>query len=188
MTISVKDKCLLLRLARQHIERHLLPDTDGRNDPEHIPNSLKIRCGAFVSLYIRNELRGCIGTFSENDLLHENVCSMAVSAATSDSRFSPVRSHELTEIKIEISVLSPRKKIRAPDEIILGTHGIYIKNDGLRGTLLPQVAIKENWTVEQFLGYCSKYKAGLGWDGWKTAEVYTYEAIVFNSGELGSEC
>jgi AMMECR1 domain-containing protein len=50
--------------------------------------------------------------------------------------------------------------------------------------MIPQVAINQQWTVDEFLGNCSRYKAGIGWDGWKTAEVYTYEAIVFNSEEV----
>ena len=95
---------------------------------------------------------------------------------------------ELDGLKIEISVLSPRKKIQHKDEIILGTHGIFMKKGSYRGTLLPQVAIHQNWTVDEFLGNCAKYKAGLGWDGWKSAELYTYEAVIFTSDDLKENC
>ena len=83
------------------------------------------------------------------------------------------------DIKIEISVLTPLKRINSPDEIILGKHGIYMKKGYNSGTFLPQVANSTGWTKEEFLGHCSRDKAGMGWDGWKTAELYTYEAIVF---------
>ena len=46
------------------------------------------------------------------------------------------------------------------------------------GTFLPQVADETGWTTEEFLGYCARDKAGIGWDGWKTAELYTYQTEV----------
>ena len=92
------------------------------------------------------------------------------------------------KLKIEISVLTPKQLISGPEEIILGKHGIYIQHGMNRGTLLPQVAISQNWNVEQFLGNCAKYKAGLTWNGWKNADLYTYEAIVFNSEDVDPDC
>ena len=106
---------------------------------------------------------------------------MAVSAARDDSRFTPIQPLELSQLQLEISILTPRQRISDPSEIIIGLHGIYIKLGTSRGTFLPQVAVKEKWTVIEFLGNCSRYKAGIGWDGWKAAEIYTYEAIVFKS-------
>jgi uncharacterized protein (TIGR00296 family) len=104
---------------------------------------------------------------------------MAVASSTRDTRFNPVKSDEMATLRIEISVLTPLKKITSPDEIILGKHGIYMKKGYNSGTFLPQVAKSTGWTKEEFLGHCSRDKAGMGWDGWKTAELYTYEAIVF---------
>jgi uncharacterized protein (TIGR00296 family) len=86
---------------------------------------------------------------------------------------------EINKIKIEISVLTPMKKIENIKEIELGKHGIYIKKGFQSGTFLPQVADKTGWTVEEFLGHCAQDKANLGWDGWKDAEIFTYEAIIF---------
>lgn len=184
MRISTADKVTLLQLARAVIIKKISPD-QSRSVPEpEINETLEIRCGAFVSLYVHDKLRGCIGTFSEDEKLYRNVRSMAISSATTDTRFLPISAEEVNDITIEISVLSPRKKIEDKNEIILGKHGIYIKMGSNRGTLLPQVALDQNWTVEEFLGNCSKYKAGIGWDGWQSAELYTYEAIVFNSGEI----
>ena len=61
---------------------------------------------------------------------------------------------------------------------MLGKHGIYIKKDFRTGTMLPQVATENKWTVEQFLGYTSRDKVGIGWDGWKNAELYIYEGLI----------
>jgi len=73
------------------------------------------------------------------------------------------------------------KRVRGADEIKIGTHGIYLKNGMRSGTLLPQVASERGWNAEQFLGYCARDKAGIGWDGWKdkNCEIFVYEAYVF---------
>ena len=110
--------------------------------------------------------------------LNDLVQQMAVSAAC-DIRFSSPAPEELDNMQIEISVLSPLKKIDSIHEIIPGTHGIYIKKEFQSGTFLPQVAKKTGWSLEEFLGHCARDKAGLGWEGWKNAEIYTYEAFVF---------
>ena len=138
--------------------------------------------GAFVSIYNGGKLRGCIGRFESSGSLPETVSEVATSAAV-DRRFTPVSKKELDNLTIEISVLSPLKKISSPREIVLGKHGIYIKKGWSSGTFLPQVAGKYGWTVEEFLGRCSRDKAGIGWDGWKSAELYTFEAIVFGMGD-----
>ena len=85
----------------------------------------------------------------------------------------------MKDIDIEISVLSPLRKIQSIDEFQLGQHGIYIIKGEHRGTFLPQVAEETGWTKEEFLGHCARDKAGLAWNGWKDAELYVYEAIVF---------
>ena len=72
------------------------------------------------------------------------------------------------------------KKVYSSDEIILGKHGIYIKKGQFSGTFLPQVAIETGWSKEEFLGHCARDKAGIGWEGWKDAELFTYEAAVFS--------
>jgi AmmeMemoRadiSam system protein A len=148
---------------------------------DDMSENLEIHCGVFVSLYVNGELRGCIGTFSEEEPLYRNVRQMAISAASTDRRFSPISPEELDHLKIEVSVLSPRTLIRNTKEIELGKHGIYIIKGPYRGTFLPQVAIHNDWTVEEFLGNCCKYKMGIGWDEWKSADIYTYEALVFES-------
>ena len=181
MILSDTDRSFILALAMDtiytSIERGGIPARS--NAP--VPDSLNLNCGAFVSLYVEGKLRGCIGTFSEEETLLRNVEKMAISAATSDTRFNPIETEDLNDLKIEISVLSPKQRIYDKDDIILGEHGIYMESGRNRGTLLPQVAIKENWTVEEFLGNCAKYKAGIGWEGWKAADLFIYEAFVFSS-------
>ena len=136
-------------------------------------------CGAFVTLTKQGQLRGCIGHFGEDAPLYEMVSEMAKSAAFEDPRFPELRPDELNQLGIEISVLTPMRRIHSIDEFHLHRHGIYIRKGYRSGTFLPQVADEVNWTKEEFLGHCSRDKAGLGWDGWRDAELFVYEAIVF---------
>ena len=133
-----------------------------------------------MTLRVHEELRGCIGTMIEAKPLYKAVCDMAISAATNDYRFDPLVLTELKNLNIEISVLTPMQKIASLNEIVIGKHGIYIQKGDKSGTLLPQVPVERNWTLVEFLGYCSRDKAGLGWDGWKNANIYVYEALVFH--------
>jgi AmmeMemoRadiSam system protein A len=189
MILSDSDKEYLLTLARRTVE-HCINREERVAWETHsvLSEGVKHRCGAFVSIYIEGKLRGCIGTFSEEEPLYKNVRQMAISAATADDRFSRVESDELDKLSIEISVLTPRKRIHDTREIVLGKHGIYMVRGSNRGTLLPQVAIHQGWSVEEFLGNCAKFKAGVGWDGWKSADLYTYEAIVFYTGNRHADC
>ena len=146
-----------------------------------IPATLRQKCGAFVSLHKHGRLRGCIGHFGEDVPLHEIVAEMARAAAFEDPRFMPVTADELSDIDIEISVLTPMRRIQSLDEFELHRHGIYIRRGYRSGTYLPQVADEVNWTKEEFVSHCAQDKAGIGWDGWRDAEteLYVYEAIVF---------
>ena len=142
-------------------------------------SALTSKCGAFVSLHKHGQLRGCIGHFGEDIALYRVVAEMARAAAFEDPRFQPLRREELADIDIEISVLTPMRRIKSIDEFELHRHGIYIRKGYRSGTFLPQVADEVNWTKEEFIGHCSRDKAGIGWDGWRDAELYVYEAIVF---------
>ena len=178
-TLSDDEKKTLKGIAFQSIKDSL----DGKSIAQPIFNPqfsiFNLKCGAFVSLHKFGRLRGCIGHFGEDYPLHEIVAKMAYAAAFEDPRFMPVTSDELADIDIEISVLTPMRRIRSIDEFQLHRHGIYIKKGFRSGTFLPQVADEVNWTKEEFLGHCAQDKAGIGWDGWRDAELYVYEAIVF---------
>ena len=114
--------------------------------------TLNSKCGAFVSLHKHGHLRGCIGHFGEDYPLHEIVAEMARAAAFEDPRFKPVTRDELNDLDIEISVLTPMRRIQSLDEFELHRHGIYIKKGYRSGTFLPQVADEVNWTKEEFAG------------------------------------
>ncbi|MDZ7740610.1 MAG: AmmeMemoRadiSam system protein B [Bacteroidota bacterium] len=182
--LDKEDEKQLLQLARKTIDQYLMDGSIPRVDPDQLPGKLNMHLGAFVTLTKEGELRGCVGRFQPDEPLYSVVQQMAIAAATHDSRFSPVDAREMEDIEIEISVLTPMKKIASIDEIELGRHGIYIKKGNASGTFLPQVADKTGWTSEEFLGHCARDKAGIGWDGWKNAEIYTYEAIVFEENEI----
>jgi AmmeMemoRadiSam system protein B/AmmeMemoRadiSam system protein A len=176
-TFSTKEKKLLFEIVRNTIEsrfknsRYLI-------DNKSVPESLKMALGAFVTLKINGELRGCIGRFISSEPLFNVVSESAISSAFEDPRFSPLTPGEYKNTDIEITVLGPLKKINNIGEIVLGRHGIYIKKGQMAGTMLPQVATENGWTVEEFLGYTSRDKAGLGWDGWKNADIFIYEGVV----------
>lgn len=137
------------------------------------------KVGVFVTLTKNGHLRGCIGHFGEDIPLGRLTDAMAHAAAFEDPRFPSLREDELDEISIEISVLTPLKRISDISEFDYGHQGIYMRKGGRSGTFLPQVADEVSWTKEEFLGHCARDKAGIGWDGWRTAELYTYEAIIF---------
>lgn len=168
----------LFSIARNSIHKMLYENKSLSIDPSALSPGLKKNMGAFVTLTINGDLRGCIGSFSRDFPLYEMVNQMAVAAAFGDTRFAPLSKAEFDKIRIEISVLGPLKKIRDTSEIVLGRHGIYIVKDDMSGTMLPQVATGNNWTLAQFLGYTSRDKAGLGWDGWKNADIYIYETVI----------
>jgi MEMO1 family protein len=134
--------------------------------------------GAFVTMKINGELRGCIGRFVSSDPLYKVVEASAISSAFGDPRFTPLTREEYLKTDFEITVLGPLKRIHDISEIILGQHGIYIKKDSCSGTMLPQVATENGWTREQFLGYTARDKAGIGWEGWKDAELFIFEGTV----------
>ncbi|MGI6223261.1 MAG: AmmeMemoRadiSam system protein B [Prevotella sp.] len=177
--LSDADKQQLLRIARGCIENAVTGKKKWTTDSTNLSPTLKERCGAFVTLNEGGRLRGCIGHFGSDIPLYHVVEEMAVAAATEDPRFMPVKSSELDDIHIEISVLTPLKRIHDISEFQYGKQGIYIKKGYRSGTFLPQVAQEVNWTKEEFLGHCAQDKAGIGWDGWCDAELYTYEAIIF---------
>jgi AmmeMemoRadiSam system protein A len=169
---------LLFSIARKSIYAMLSDKHKLRIDKNEIPPRLKIAMGAFVTIKADGKLRGCIGRFSSRLPLFKTVRDSAFSAAFEDPRFDPVSYDEFDKVELEITVIGPMKKINNISEIVLGKHGIFIKKDCHSGTMLPQVATEHGWTIEEFLGFTSREKAKLGWDGWKEAELYIYEGLV----------
>ena len=178
--LTPQEKKTLLELARKTIEEKIRNGRMFSPDTSTFTQNMKANCGAFVSLHINGKLRGCIGRMIGDIPLHRMIQEMAVSSAINDPRFYPVSKEELPTINIELSVLSPLKKITDSAEIELGKHGIYIAKGRKSGVFLPQVATETKWTLDDFLGHCSRDKAGMEWDGWKTADVFIFTADVFH--------
>jgi AmmeMemoRadiSam system protein B/AmmeMemoRadiSam system protein A len=174
----------LLSIARRTIDMYLNENKIPEIDADKLTSNIKTKCGAFVTLHKQGLLRGCIGHFEADEPLYKTVQQMAVAASTQDYRFTPVKPNEVKELGLEISVLTPMRKINSIDEIELGKHGIYIKKGSRGGTFLPQVATETGWTKDEFLGYCAQDKAGIGWDGWKDADIFIYEALVFSEKDF----
>lgn len=176
-TLSDEEKEWLLQLAREKIVSSF--SLTGPSESRKIPPKLETPAGAFVSVYINDKLNGCIGHIGEDTPLWKVVEQSASSAAFDDSRFNPIKPEDLPDLKIEISVLTPLRKINDPEEIIPGKHGILIRKGINQGTFLPQVALRMNWSRQEMLEKCAHNKAGIGRDEWKDAELFVYEAIVF---------
>ena len=175
-SFSEDEKKAMIAAARSSICTALRLDFDGDDAPVGI---LKEKgYGVFVTLTLDGRLRGCIGRFTSSDTLHATIREMARSAAFSDPRFPALSRSEAHRVKIEVSVLSPLRKIESIDEFRLGRDGIYMIKGSRHGTFLPQVAEETGWTTEEFLGHCARDKAGIGWDGWKDADLYVYQTEV----------
>lgn len=156
--LSAEDKTALLDLARRTVAAAAsgddLPNLRNPNGP------LREKGAVFVTLRSGGELRGCIGHIEAHVPLWESVRDMAAAAAERDTRFPPVRPEEVPGLEFEISVLSPMTPLR-PDEIVVGTHGLYVRRDGVAsGLLLPQVAVEWEWDAGEFLRRTFE-KAGL---------------------------
>lgn len=175
--LTSREKEELLRIARDSIVEVVGRVTSSRKKADD--GNLLSKSGCFVTIKIQGRLRGCIGTFTSEMPLCETVRQMAVSAATRDPRFYPMTQEELDFFKLEISVLSPLKKIESIDEIQVGVHGLYIEKDLYRGVLLPQVATEYGWDRETFLAQTC-LKAGLDKDSWRdNAKIHIFSAQIF---------
>ncbi len=182
-SFSQAEKEQLFKIAKSSISSRFSGKESSVTDDKKIPENLRRQYGAFVTLKINGVLRGCIGRFISTDPLYKVVEASALSSAFEDPRFPPLTRDEFEKTEFEITVLGPLKKINDISEIVLGKHGIYIKKELRSGTMLPQVATENKWTVEQFLGYTSRDKAGIGWDGWKNAEIFIYEGMVLKDNK-----
>lgn len=182
INLTAKEKKELLRIARTTIENHVA----GKKVPEFTPltDKLKEAYGVFVTLKKKGELRGCIGYIQGIKPLYQAVSDMAIAASTEDPRFPKVIPNELKDITIEITVMTPLKKITDINEIQVGKHGLVIKQGYNQGLLLPQVATEEGWDRETFLAHTC-WKAGLPEDAWKDkdTEIYIFSGTVFKENE-----
>lgn len=177
-SLSEEDRSVLLATARGAIESRLL------RVPAPCPRGsqvLQTPCGAFVTLKLGGDLRGCIGLVSAAKPLQETVREMAAASAFEDPRFPPLGREELPRLRIEISALSPFRRVSDVGQIEVGVHGIMMRRGARSGLLLPQVATEQGWDRETFLRHTCR-KAGLPEDAWKDTQttIEIFSAIVFH--------
>jgi uncharacterized protein len=168
----------LIEIARQTLEGAIR----GRRYAQSSgldPYLEQIGYGAFVTLFNRTILRGCIGICAPSSSLRQVVIQMTEAAATRDCRVKPVRAHELDQIRIDISVTSPLERTDDPLALEVGKHGLHVSHDQNRGVLLPQVAIQQHWSPTTFLEQVC-LKANLPVDAWlwPDTEISLFTALV----------
>ena len=140
---------------------------------------LQEKRGAFVTLKVDDQLRGCIGYPIPHKPLIETIIDCAIAAASQDHRFLSITTEELSRTDVEISVLTLPRKIDDISEIKIGNHGIIISKGMSKGLLLPQVAVEWDWDLETYLNH-GCLKAGLPEDSWKKkAKIEIFSAQVF---------
>jgi AmmeMemoRadiSam system protein A len=177
---SAAERALLLDLAHDAIES-LVSGRELTFEPQD--SHVKEPRGVFTTLYWHRKLRGCVGYVVPVLPLDQAVIETARAAASQDTRFVPVRSEELQQLQISLSVLSPLGPID-PERIEIGKHGLVVTLGARRGLLLPQVPVEHGWDRMTFLEQTCR-KAGLFPDAWKAgATVEAFTAEVFGDPDL----
>lgn len=174
------DRTRLLAIARAAVRHHL-----GLGPGPEIPadGALAAERGAFVTLHLGGDLRGCIGSFRPLGSLARTVAAMAVSASSEDPRFPPVRAGEVEALTFRVAVLEPCRPMRDLSDFRVGRDGLLVKRGFHRGALLPVVAVERGWDAATFLKHAC-LKAGLPPDTWRDSGT-TVE--LFSAEEFGDE-
>ncbi len=181
--LDENEQSTLIKVARDTLETYVkkreLPDID--SGKYTFTQKLKEKRGVFVTLNKNGNLRGCIGHILPRESLCNAVMDNTVNSSTKDMRFAPVSKDELSEIDIDISVLSPIKKISGPEQFIPGLHGIIIRMGGMSAVFLPQVATEQGWDKDETLNHLCR-KARLPVYAWKDEgmEFFIFTAQVFH--------
>jgi AmmeMemoRadiSam system protein A len=172
---TAEERAILLKLAHEAIES-AIENREISFDP---PSAhLSEPRGAFTTIYLAGQLRGCVGYVFPVASVYRTVAETARAAAFDDTRFFPVTREEAPQLEISLSILSPLQPIKA-DDVEVGKHGLLISQHGHRGLLLPQVPTEHGWDRETFLDQTC-HKAGLPEDAWKkgaTIEAFTAEVF-----------
>ncbi|WP_320171302.1 AmmeMemoRadiSam system protein A [Maridesulfovibrio sp.] len=177
--LSSEEKEYLKNLVRLSILSRLKGDTDAAI-PEPPTRHLSEEFGAFVTLTMHGELRGCIGNVQGSGPLYRTIWKMARAAAFEDPRFPALILSEFEEIEIEISILSPITVCTDVEKIEIGRHGLIMQRGMQSGLLLPQVAVDWKWDRKQFLAQTCR-KAGMEPAAWQdpATNILWFEAEVF---------
>lgn len=141
---------------------------------------LEQKHGVFVTLKRKRDgaLRGCIGHVIGRVPLHQGIVENALNAALRDPRFPALKKEELAQIRVEVTVLTPPRPVKGPEEIVIGRDGIILQKDGKQALFLPQVAVEQGWGLARTLGALSR-KAGLGSEGWRSARFQVFQGYVY---------
>lgn len=178
--LSPTDRAALLGLARGAVLAHL-----GLAMPPTVPSdgALAEPRGAFVTLHVAGDLRGCIGSFRPLGSLASTVARVAVSAANEDPRFRPIAAEDIAELQVAVSALDAPARLADPRAVEIGRHGLVVKRGWHRGALLPKIATEHGWDAETFLRHAC-LKAGLPPTAWREpdCEVEAFEADEFGEG------
>ncbi len=184
MNISFEEKKFMIQIARDSIasiyDSNVLSEIDYTQFP-----ILESEKGAFVTLTENHNLRGCIGYIISDMPLHKTIEDAARQAAIGDPRFPQLTKEEFSQIKIEVSILSEPFPMVSYDDIVVGTHGLILTEQGQRGLLLPQVPIEHNMDKEEYLSALCE-KSGFHSSFWKerTLNIEMFTANVFSEEDL----
>ena len=109
---------------------------------------------------------------------------MAAAAATQDERFEPLTAADVRHTEIELTLIDRVHPIW-PDDVVVGTHGLYLVKGRHRAVILPQVAVQEGWDAPTFLGECAR-RAGLEAEAYNDKEtmVFAFTAQVFSDATV----
>lgn len=178
-----KQKRELLSYARNVIRKKLTGESYLTPEDE----AFSEHRGIFVTLQKRGNLRGCIGYIRPYKNILDSIHDMALAAAFEDPRFAPLGKHELDDISIEISILSPMKVLTDTDEIEIGRDGLYLQHPHGSGLLLPQVAPDWGWNKEEFLRQiCHKASLPAGSYLDSTAKLFSFTAEIFSEEDFSN--
>jgi len=184
MELNKDQQISLLRLARKTIADKLNIDVDFKDD-SFSDEIFQEKRGAFVTIHMRESLRGCIGYIKGVKPMKETIEDMALSAAFKDPRFISLTKDEYEVIDIEISILTPIVVLENIEDVKVGRDGLIITRGFQSGLLLPQVPVEQGWDRDTFIEHTC-YKAGLPANAWKDPEtkIETFSAQVFSEIEL----
>jgi len=178
-SLTGHERSELLALARKSVE-YAVREHKAYEPSASASEVLNEERGAFVTLRMSGELRGCIGYTSAVKPLYMTVRDTATFAALRDPRFPPVSASELSQIDYEVSVLSPFRRVLDVRQIKVGQHGLLMKNGVYEGILLPQVPVDEKWDRKRFLEEtCAKASMHSGCWKEENTDIFMFTAVVF---------
>ena len=182
--VSLAQAKKLIKLAKDAISAYF----EGKRleVPEDLQKEFRDKTGVFVSLYVKNELAGCIGFPEPIFPLWLAVRKAAIGAAFGDPRFPPLVKAQMRDLRVEISILTKPEVIEVKDpreylkKIKIGKDGLMVKDEFGSGLLLPQVPVEWGWGVEEFLNQTCM-KAGLDPDCWRNTKrnVFKFQGKIF---------